>query len=126
MSNIRSKWTSQELKIHNYLKSYKVKHCMHPKISGSPDILIKDTNLAIFLHGCFWHKCSKCYKKPKSNRKFWNLKIEKNVARDRRNKDLLKKKGCRVKHFWEHDVKKDPGSVVIKIIGLNEKFKGNA
>ncbi len=85
MSNIKSKWTDQEKKIHSYLKANKIKHKMHPKLSGSPDILLKDANTVVFLHGCFWHKCPKCYKEPKSNKKYWLPKIEKNVKRDRKN-----------------------------------------
>ena len=55
-------------KLHNYLKGHKVSHEMHPKIIGNPDVLIKNKNLAIFLHGCFWHKCPKRYKEPKSRK----------------------------------------------------------
>jgi G:T-mismatch repair DNA endonuclease (very short patch repair protein) len=39
MSNIRSKWTDQEKKIHSYLKANKIKHKMHPTLLGSPDVL---------------------------------------------------------------------------------------
>ncbi|MFA5382379.1 MAG: hypothetical protein WC356_04375 [Candidatus Micrarchaeia archaeon] len=66
MSKIRSKWTKQEKKIHNYLKGDKIRHKMHPKLPGNPDIVLKDSKTAVFLHGCFWHKCPNCYKEPKS------------------------------------------------------------
>ena len=79
MSRIRSKWTKQETKVHNWLKGHKIKHVMHPKICGNPDVILKESNTVIFIHGCFWHKCQKCYKKPKSNREYWFPKIEKNV-----------------------------------------------
>ena len=116
MSNIRSKWTDQEKKIHSYLKANKIKHKMHPKLSGSPDILLKDTNTAVFLHGCFWHKCPQCYKEPKSNKEYWLPKIERNVKRDKINAGLLRKQGFKVRKIWEHEVKKDLNKVVNKII----------
>jgi len=107
MSRIRSKWTGQEKKVHNYLKGHKIKHRMHPKIDGSPDILLKDTNTAVFLHGCFWHKCPKCFREPKTNRSYWLPKIENNVKRDEKNVDTLKTNGYRVIIIWEHQIKKD-------------------
>lgn len=106
MSRIRSKWTKQEKLVHNYLKSMKIKHKMHPKMSGSPDIILTDKKIAIFLQGCFWHKCPKHYKEPKSNRDYWLPKIEKNVARDKKNINLLKKEGWKVVKVWEHDLKR--------------------
>lgn len=105
MSRIRSKWTKPEIKVHNILKGNKIKHKMHPKIKGSPDIILKDKKVAIFIHGCFWHKCSKCYKEPMSNKKYWLPKIEKNVKRDKINKKMLKKQGYETFIIWEHELK---------------------
>ena len=116
MSRIRSKWTSQEKKIHNYLKSHKIKHEMYPKINGKPDILLSNTKTVVFLHGCFWHKCSKCYKKPKTNKKYWNTKIENNVKRDQKNSKSLKKLGFNVISIWEHQVKYNFESVLKRIL----------
>ena len=107
MSRIRSKWTKQEVKAHNWLKGHKIKHKMHPKIEGSPDIILREKRVAIFLNGCFWHKCPNCYKEPKSRRKFWVSKIEKNIRRDRQNMAVLKKNEWKVLIFWEHDIKKN-------------------
>lgn len=116
MSRIRSKWTSQEKKLHGLLKGLKIRHKMHPVLSGSPDILIKNNDLVVFLHGCFWHKCSKCYRPPKSNRAYWLPKIEKNVQRDRRNIRLLKKQGFKVIVLWEHELKKNLDKAVRKLL----------
>ncbi|MBI1972510.1 very short patch repair endonuclease, partial [Candidatus Woesearchaeota archaeon] len=67
MSLIRSRWTKQETKVHNMLKGNKIKHKMHPKLPGNPDVLINNKR-AVFLQGCFWHKCPIHYKKPSSNK----------------------------------------------------------
>ncbi len=115
MSRIRSKWTVQEKKIHNFLKGNKVKHKMHPKITGSPDILLTKSNTVVFLQGCFWHKCPKCYQKPKTNRKYWLPKIENNVKRDKKNTRQLKKEGFKILKIWEHEIKKDFDKCIDKI-----------
>lgn len=104
MSSIRSKWTSQEKKVHGLLKSLKIRHKMHPVLPGNPDILIFPKT-AVYLHGCFWHKCPKCYVAPKSRKEYWIPKIESNVKRDRKNKSSLKKLDFKVAIIWEHDVK---------------------
>jgi len=105
MSRIRSKWTKQEIIVHNYLKGHKIKHKMHPKMVGSPDIILTDKKVAIFLHGCFWHKCPLHYREPKSNKKFWTSKIERNVLRDKKNIRLLRNRGWKVIVIWEHEIK---------------------
>jgi DNA mismatch endonuclease (patch repair protein) len=71
MSLIKSKWTRPERLVHNFLKGNKIRHEMHPKIVGSPDIILKDKKIAIFIHGCFWHGCKKCYRKPMNNKHSW-------------------------------------------------------
>lgn len=116
MSRIRSKWTSQEKRIHNYLKGHKIKHKMHPKLKGCPDILI-NSEIAVFLHGCFWHKCPKCYVEPKSKKAYWLPKLENNVKRDKKNIRTLKKQGFTVVKIWEHSVKTNFNSVLAKLTG---------
>jgi len=56
-----------------------------------PDILLTGSNTAVFLHGCFWHKCPVCYRAPKSNEEYWLPKIEANVKRDKKNSAALRK-----------------------------------
>jgi DNA mismatch endonuclease (patch repair protein) len=104
MSNIRGKWTGLEVKAHNLLKVNKIVHKMHPKVTGNPDIILGN-KVAVFIHGCFWHKCSKHFKAPKSNVDYWLPKITKNAIRDKKNLRLLRKKGYRVVVVWEHDLK---------------------
>jgi DNA mismatch endonuclease (patch repair protein) len=121
MSKIRSKWTAQERKAHNYLKGHKVKHKMHPKLLGNPDILLIKSNTVVFLNGCFWHKCPKCYKEPKSRREYWLPKIKGNVARDSLNKKIIKQRGYNVLVLWEHSIKKEFSKTMEKIIEHERK-----
>ena len=116
MSKIRSKWTKQEIKVHNWLKGNKIKHKMHPKIEGNPDIIFEDRKTVVFIHGCFWHKCPKCFKKPKSNIEYWDQKIGKNVKRDKKNERTLRKNGWRIIKLWEHEIKKNFKNVMGRLI----------
>lgn len=115
MSRIKSKWTSQEIKIHGCLKGKKVKHKMHPKAFGNPDIGFPNSHVLIFLDGCFWHGCPKCYSQPKSNKKFWAAKIKRNRTNDKRVTNKLRKAGFTVLRFWECEVRNNSGKVLNKI-----------
>jgi len=109
MSRIKGKWTKPELAVHNMLKGRKIRHIMHPAIDGSPDIIFKDKKVAVFIHGCFWHGCPKCFIKPASNKAYWSKKIAGNRRRDKNNVRRLKKAGWNVIVIWEHETRNSEG-----------------
>ena len=77
-------------------------------VPGRPDITFVAKKVAIFVHGCFWHRCPHCdYQLPKSNRKFWKTKFEGNVERDKRKIEELHKQGWKVLIIWECKIKSD-------------------
>ena len=66
-----------------------------------PDFIFRLQRVVIFVDGCFWHGCPRCYRRPKQNRKFWDTKVVGNQARDRKQSRLLKTAGWRVLRLWE-------------------------
>lgn len=74
-------------------------------LPGTPDVAYRREKLAVFLDGCFWHGCPRHYRKPKSNREFWERKLRRTRARDRENRDALEAKGWTVVRLWEHELK---------------------
>jgi len=86
---------------------------LHSKaVPGRPDISFGRQRVAIFVHGCFWHRCRECnFPLPKSNRAFWVKKFRRNRARDQRKKRALEGGGWRTFEFWECQVRqrKIPG-----------------
>jgi len=122
MSQIKNKDTKIELNFRKYiykknLRGYRIKN----KIIGKPDLYFPRKKIAVFIDGCFWHKCPKCYKKPKSNIKFWEKKIRENKKRDKAVNRAIKKSGMKLLRFWEHQVKKNPEACFVKIKSLYEK-----
>jgi len=116
MSRIRGKWTRSERKLHGLLKGRKVRHKMYPKMLGSPDVLIYPRTV-VFIDGCFWHGCPKCYVRPKSNRSYWWPKIQRNKTRDAKNRKVLRRSGFRVMHFWEHQFSAEPEECLGRMLG---------
>lgn len=74
---------------------------------GRPDFVFPKYKLAVFVDGCFWHGCPRCYAEPKKNTEFWREKIRRNILRDRRILRLLKKNGWHVIRLREHALKND-------------------
>jgi len=121
MSKIKSKDTSIELIFAKELRKHKICYRRNnKKIKGSPDFVITDKNLVVFLDGEFWHgfKWDEKKKRIKSNRQYWVSKIEKNIKRDKSVSKYLKVHGWYVLRFWQHQIKKDPEKCIKKIIDL--------
>jgi len=107
MSRVRSAGNeSTELRLITLMRSAGITGWRrHHKLPGTPDFVFCRQRLAIFVDGCFWHGCPRCYRRPESNRKFWDAKKAKNQARDRKVKTALRKRCWRVLRIWEHDLK---------------------
>ncbi len=77
------------------------------KVPGRPDIAWPGKKVAVFVNGCFWHRCPYCeLPTPKSNTEYWVLKFERNQERDKKNLALLKEMGWRIHVVWECQLKK--------------------
>jgi DNA mismatch endonuclease (patch repair protein) len=113
MSRIRGKDTSPELKIRKKLYSQGLRgYRVHYQLPGRPDITFTRYRIAVFIDGCYWHKCPECFTEPQTRREFWMNKINRNVERDKEINLLLESDGWHVLRFWEHQVRKDAQSVV--------------
>ena len=71
---------------------------------GKPDIFIPSIRLAIFCDGCFFHGCREHGHIPKVNSAYWAKKIDLNIKRDSRKRQLLRKNGYHVWRIWEHQL----------------------
>jgi DNA mismatch endonuclease, patch repair protein len=67
------------------------------------DVLFSRARLAVFLDGCFWHRCPEHGVSPKTNSPYWQAKLDRNVARDKRNDADLAEAGWQVMRIWEHE-----------------------
>ncbi len=100
---------STELAFIKILKKHKItgwnRH--YKKLPGTPDFIFRSKRLAIFLDGCFWHGCRKCFIAPKTNSEFWDNKIKDNIQRDRKNRKLIHEMDWQVIKFFEHTLKNE-------------------
>jgi DNA mismatch endonuclease (patch repair protein) len=107
MRAIRSKNTKPELKLHALLEAAGLEFEVHVSdLPGTPDVVLPEHRIAIFVNGCFWHGHD-CYlfRMPEDRRDFWQPKIGKTRERDARKWDALLEQGLRVLVIWECAVK---------------------
>jgi len=128
MSSNKAKDTTPELffrslLIENHLKGYRLHW---KKVPGRPDISFTTKKIAIFINGCYWHRCPTCkLSLPKSNSKFWKNKFEKNVQRDKIKNSQLEDIGCKVFTIWECELKKNYEQSKSKIKSILDEIKSS-
>jgi len=117
MSRIRSNNNnSTELKLLDILLQHNISGWERDSnIIGKPDFVFFEKQIAIFIDGCFWHGCPKCFNMPKSNEEYWSVKITQNKKRARFVNSELKRNGWKVIRIWEHSFKR-PSFILKKII----------
>lgn len=106
MSSIRSV-SKMERAAHQFAAMRAGCHLVHKLkgVYGNPDFANKGRMVALFVHGCFWHRCQYHFSMPQSNTAFWEKKFARNVERHREVVKRLRDLGWRVVTVWEHEVR---------------------
>jgi len=126
MSKIHGENTGPEIKIRKMLFARDIRgYRIHFNIPGKPDLVFTKKKIAIFIDGCFWHKCPVCFQEPETRKEFWMKKIQSNVDRDKKVNAQLTDEGWTILRFWEHDVRKNPDAIVKRIAEIIEESNEN-
>lgn len=118
MSANKGKDTKPEIRLRKHLWSSGMRgYRLHwKKVPGRPDIAYPQRKMAIFVNGCFWHRCPYCnLPLPKSNTSFWEEKFSKNVERDKKKVKDLESIGWKSIVVWECKINNKISEVVYKI-----------
>ncbi len=108
MSRVRARDTSTEMRVRRAAHAMGLRFRLHRRdLPGTPDLVFPKHRLAMFVHGCFWHRHPGCKKAttPKSRVRYWQSKFERNVERDRRAVAELEAIDWRVAVIWECESK---------------------
>lgn len=111
MKGIRSRDTQPEMHVRKYLHAHGFRYRLHARdLPGSPDLVLPKYRVAIFVHGCFWHRHEGCKyaTAPVSNAERWQLKFNANIERDARKESMLRAAGWRVMVVWECELRRTP------------------
>ena len=121
MARVRGRDTKPEMRVRRALHAAGLRYRLHAKgLPGRPDLVLPSRRVAVFVHGCFWHRhpdpdC-KLARLPKSRLDFWLPKLEGNRARDGRNKAALEALGWKVIEVWECETKPEALSALARRI----------
>ena len=103
MSKVRSKDTKPEMEVRRALHRAGFRFRLHRSdLPGKPDLVLPRYGLALFVHGCFWHRhgCKRT-SMPATNREFWAEKFRRTLERDRKALKELKESGWETAVIWE-------------------------
>lgn len=104
MARIGSRNTAPELAVRRMAHRLGLRFRLHRKdLPGCPDLVFPRYRLALFVHGCFWHRHSCCPNStsPKTRPEFWAAKFSANVERDKKATAELRTRGWKVEVIWE-------------------------
>ncbi len=104
MSMIRSRDTKPEIIVRRFLFGNGLRYKLHDKtLPGKPDLVFPKYKTVIVVHGCFWHGHEGCkyFVIPKTRRKWWLEKINRNKQFDKENLRKLKKLGWKILTVFE-------------------------
>jgi DNA mismatch endonuclease (patch repair protein) len=109
MARIRSKDTKPELALRRALWAAGVRGWrLHPRtVPGRPDLAFGSRRVAVFVDGRFWHGHPDYFTPGKSGA-YWDTKIDRNIARDRKADAELSAIGWHVLRLWDYEVLRDP------------------
>ena len=109
--------TLPEILMQNKLNELNINFTTHKPILGQPDIFI-EPNICIFVDGCYWHGCEKCYNKNEF--KEWQRG---QIIRDIMVTQKLIEQNYIVLRLWEHEIKENIEECVDKILFLIKKLE---
>jgi DNA mismatch endonuclease (patch repair protein) len=84
-----------------------------------PDIVFTRQKVAVFVDGCFWHRCPEHGTSPRFNSTYWQTKLDRNVARDREVDAALTAAGWTSVRVWEHEAPDLAAKRVLQFVNPN-------
>ncbi|MHB1212688.1 MAG: very short patch repair endonuclease [Candidatus Nanopelagicales bacterium] len=107
MQAIRGRDTAPELALRRLLHArglrYRVDSPPLPGVRRRADLVFGPARVAVFVDGCFWHRCPEHATEPRTNTDYWAPKLDRNVERDRETDALLTRAGWVSVRVWEHE-----------------------
>lgn len=122
METQRTRDTKPEVELRKLLHAaglrYRVDRPVLPDLRRRrADVVFGPARVAVFVDGCFWHRCPTHGHIPKNNAEWWRAKLQRNVDRDRDTDRRLVDAGWVVLRFWEHDDMSQAAAMVHEVVG---------
>lgn len=116
----RSRDTAPEVALRRLLHAqglrYRIAARPLPSVRRTADLVFRPSKVAVFIDGCFWHRCPDHATDPKTNSDYWKPKLERNVERDRETDRLLAESGWLSIRIWEHKDPEEAANQIAEIV----------
>jgi len=126
----RSRDTAPELALRRLLHArglrYRVAVRPLKGVRRTADLVFRPARVAVFVDGCFWHRCPDHGSDPKTNSGYWKSKLERNVERDRETDRFLTSAGWLCLRVWEHENPAEAAERVATIVDTRKHQLGQS
>ena len=122
MARVRSRDTRPEMEVRRALHRAGYRFRLHRSdLPGKPDLVFPRYRLALFVHGCFWHRhgCKRTTM-PATNSEFWSKKFCRTLERDQRALRELEEVGWTTAIIWECQLQTGIGHLIDTLNGNAE------
>jgi DNA mismatch endonuclease (patch repair protein) len=128
MSRVKSRDTAPEMAVRGAAHRIGLRFRLHRRdLPGRPDLIFPRYRLAVFVHGCYWHRHPNCKKasSPSTNVAFWEAKLKDNVARDKAALNELVRLGWQTLVIWECETK-EPQKLNIRLSTYFDRLRAHS
>jgi DNA mismatch endonuclease (patch repair protein) len=119
MSRLGRRDTAPELALRSELHRrglrFRVDRAPVPGLRSRADLVFGPARVAVYVDGCFWHRCPQHRTEPKSNAEWWDRKLTRNQERDAETNRRLAEHDWAVVRIWEHE---DPIEAADQVEGV--------
>ncbi|WP_112289472.1 very short patch repair endonuclease [Rahnella sp. AN3-3W3] len=115
MAAIKNRGTKPERMLLHLLRKRGYSPLLNVKeLPGTPDLVLPEYGVVIFVHGCFWHGHENCkyFRLPATRPEFWLNKIMHSKQRDKECISQLLAENYRVAIFWECSLRSLPPHMI--------------
>jgi DNA mismatch endonuclease (patch repair protein) len=120
MSRQRRRDTEPERLLRSLLHRMGLRFRVHrrpvPGLRREADLVFGPARVAVFVDGCFWHRCPDHGTFPRANGSWWDAKLAANVARDLDTDRKLAAAGWTVVRVWEHETPAEAATRVADVV----------
>ena len=120
MQQVRRSGTATEMALRRAVWArglrYRVGARPLPNLGRTADLVFTRQRVAVFVDGCFWHSCHVHGNRPLVNTWYWDVKLARNVERDRETDRALRDAGWSVVRIWEHENPEDAAERVVEAV----------
>ncbi|MEW9527384.1 very short patch repair endonuclease [Microbispora sp. NPDC049125] len=96
-----------------------------PSLRRTADMVFTRAKVAVFVDGCFWHRCPLHYSAAATNPEYWVEKVRRTCERDVETNRLLTLAGWLSIRVWEHEDAREAAAKVAREV-TNRRSQGLA